>query len=206
MRYQLSTLGVVTAVGMAIATGAPAQTVSGAAYGAFVSTPLASSGKLASAVLDPAAGMKEASLDAMNVAGTLSSKLATAVTTGAVGTGRSAAQSVATVADVSLLNGLVRASRVIGIAATTSDGATTSSNAYGSAFEGLVVGGTTVVGDGVVAPNTRMNLPGVGYVLLNEQIRSASGITVNMIHVVLTNALGAKTGEIIVGSARSGVS
>jgi hypothetical protein len=206
MRYQLSTLGVVTAVGMAIAPVAPAQTVSGAAYGAVVSTPLASSGKLASAVLDPAAGMNEASLDVMNVAGALSSKLATAVTTGAVGTGRSTAQSVATVADVSLLNGLVRASRVIGIAATTSDGATTSSNAYGSAFEGLVVGGTTVVGDGAVAPNTRMNLPGVGYVLLNEQIRSASGITVNMIHVVLTNALGAKTGEIIVGSARSGVS
>ena len=201
MRYPLSILGL-----MLGAAAASAQTVSGAAYGAYVSMPLASSGKLSNAVLDPATGMSDASADAMSVAGVLSSSLATAVTTGAVGAGRSAAQSVATVADVSLLNGLVRASRVYGIAATTADGATTSSNAYGSGFEGLMVAGATVVGDGAVAPNTRMNLPGVGYVVLNEQIRTATGITVNMIHVVMTNALtGAKTGEIIVGSARSGV-
>ena len=63
------------------------------------------------------------------------------------------------------------------------------------------------------APNTRMDLPGVGYVVFNEQIPTgdgvtSSGITVNMIHVVLQQ-LGLfgyeTTGEIIVGSASSGV-
>ena len=63
------------------------------------------------------------------------------------------------------------------------------------------------------APNTRMDLPGVGYVVLNEQIPTgdgvtSSGITVNMIHVVLQQVgLGGvqTTGNIVVGSASSGV-
>jgi hypothetical protein len=47
-------------------------------------------------------------------------------------------------------------------------------------------------------------------VVLNEQIPTgdgvtSSGVTVNMIHLVLTNLLGAKTGEVIVGSATSSV-
>jgi len=63
------------------------------------------------------------------------------------------------------------------------------------------------------APKKRMDLPGVGYVVFNEQIPTgdgvtSSGITVNMIHVVLQQ-LGLfgyeTTGEIIVGSASSGV-
>jgi len=70
-----------------------------------------------------------------------------------------------------------------------------------------------------VAPNTQMDLPGVGYVILNEQRRSgdgwsSSGITVNMIHVVmqqpilglLGEVIGYQTvGEIVVGSATSRV-
>ena len=96
----------------------------------------------------------------------------------------------------------------------TADGAV--SNANGSTFENLVVAGVPVTfGDGAVAPNTNMDLPGVGYVVLNEQIPSgdgvtSSGMTVNMIHVYLQSAGGllggaTTTGEIIVGSASSSV-
>jgi hypothetical protein len=65
-------------------------------------------------------------------------------------------------------------------------------------------------GEGTVAPNTRINLSGVGYVVLNEQIRSGdgvstSGLRVNMIHVYLKNLLGGSAGEIVVGSAKSSV-
>ena len=70
------------------------------------------------------------------------------------------------------------------------------------------------------APNTRIDLPGVGYVVLNEQTVSGdgvttSGITVNMIHVVLQTVLPGgplggggvqHAGDIIVGSAASSVS
>ena len=84
------------------------------------------------------------------------------------------------------------------------------SNAEGSSLANLVVNGVQVSDP---APSTRMDLPGVGYVVFNEQIPTgdgvtSSGITVNMIHVVLQQ-LGLfgyeTTGEIIVGSASSGV-
>src|SRR3989475_7878553 len=52
----------------------------------------------------------------------------------------------------------------------------------------LVVNGVqvTTFGDATVAPNTRITLPGVGYVVLNEQLPTgdgvhASGLTVNQI-------------------------
>jgi len=65
-----------------------------------------------------------------------------------------------------------------------------------------------------------MSLPGVGYVVLNEVLTTGdgvttSGVTVNMIHVVLQQpilgllgqVIGYRTvGDIIVGSAQSTVS
>jgi len=80
-------------------------------------------------------------------------------------------------------------------------------------------------GDSPIAPNMNISLPGVGYVVLNEQVPSgdgvsSSGLTVNMIHVYLQNLVGGilnpltgqiiggtlqTTGEIIVGSATSRV-
>jgi hypothetical protein len=59
--------------------------------------------------------------------------------------------------------------------------------------------------DASPAPNTRRSLPGVGYVVLNERAATGTGLTVNMIHVVLQDFLGRQTGEIIVGSATSSV-
>ena len=82
------------------------------------------------------------------------------------------------------------------------------SNTLGSVFTNLAVNGVPVaIGDYMPAPNTRVDLPGVGYAVLNEQFPSgASGIMVNMIHVVLQDALtGLTLGEIIVASASSSV-
>src|SRR6266550_3562913 len=85
------------------------------------------------------------------------------------------------------------------------------SNAEGSSLANLVVNGLQVDDP---APNMRLALPGVGYVVLNEQMPTSGGITVNMIHVVLQQpvlgVLGGvigyrTTGNIIVGSASSGV-
>ena len=202
------------------AAAATAQSVSGEAYGAYVQTPVASQGKTPLAVLpsvSPGNGeMAEASGQSLSVPGALSSELVTSLTTGAIGSTKSSAQSVATVSDVSILNGLITAARVIGVATTWRNGFTTTSEGDGSGFEGLTVAGVSMPAE--PAPNTRMNLPGVGYVVLNEQIRSASGITVNMIHVVLQSVTGGgctplgclpevttTIGEIVVGSASSAV-
>ena len=126
------------------------------------------------------------------------------------GTDASDAVSSATLGQVSILNGLITADGIVAMASSTVDGGGANSNAEGSSLANLVVNGVQVSDP---APNTRMDLPGVGYVVFNEQIPTgdgvtSSGITVNMIHVVLQQ-LGLfgyeTTGEIIVGSASSGV-
>ncbi len=210
-----------TALGLALgltagfSAAARAQSPSGQAYGAYVSTPLGSVSQSPVAVLPYISGtdgdMASAQADALNVGGALSSDFLNSTTSGAIGAAETGAQSVATVADISILGGLITAKEVIANATSsrTVDGA--SSNGNGSSVEDLVVNGVSVtVGDAAVAPNTRMDLPGVGYVVLNEQVPTGDGVTssglkVNMVHVYLQNLLGAVTGEIIVGSATSSV-
>ncbi|HEY3219867.1 MAG TPA: choice-of-anchor P family protein [Gemmatimonadales bacterium] len=126
------------------------------------------------------------------------------------------AVSSATLGTVSLLNGLISADGVVAVATSTLDATGAASDAEGSSLANLFVNGTAISDP---APNTRMDLPGVGYVLLNERNVTgdgvtSSGITVNMIHVVLQQpvigllgqVIGYQTvGNIIVGSATSGV-
>jgi hypothetical protein len=107
------------------------------------------------------------------------------------------AVSAATLESVSVLGGLITADAVVAIATSTAN----SRNADGSGFVNLVVNGVAMSDP---APNTRVDLPNVGYVVLNEQITKGGGITVNMIHVVMKQGGGSKgAGDIIVGSASS---
>jgi hypothetical protein len=152
--------------------------------------------------------MGDAAAAAVNVAGVLAAESLGSVTTGVVGENAASAQSGSTLQNVNILGGLITAQLVSGQSSSASNGSTASSNADGSTFAGLLVGGVAIA-DGAPAPNSQMALPGVGTVTLNEQIsrgdgRITSGLTVNMIHVRLKNALtGAQTGEIIVGAADS---
>lgn len=213
---RLGALGLLVGLSTGAAAVATAQSVSGGAFGAYVNTAQASQSRSPLAVLPavaaPNGDMAEASAASLAVPGALTADLLTAVTSGSVGDDRrTSAQSVATAANVNILNGLITATRVIGVVSSIGDGFRAASDANGSTFQNLVVNGVLVAADGPVAENTRVNLPGVGYVLLNEQIRSGQGnhssqLTVNMIRVVLQDAdTGAQTGEIIVGSASSGV-
>src|SRR5256712_135499 len=130
-----------------------------------------------------------------------------ATATGATDDALSDAVSSATLGTVSILDGLITADGVVAMASSTID----NSNAEGSSLANLVVNGVEVSDP---EPNTRMDLPGVGYVVLNEQIATAGGMTVSMIHVVLQQPvlglLGVvtgyrTTGNIVVGSASSSV-
>jgi len=81
----------------------------------------------------------------------------------------------------------------------------------GSTFVGLSVLGHAV---GQPAPNTRIDLPGIGYVILNETTQKLTATSadqvVNLIHVFVTvpsNTLGLSTGTtIVVGHADAGLS
>ncbi len=224
---RLAVLGVAVGLTTGFAVASAAQSVSGQAYSTYVNTPLGSSGYSPLAVLPPVSGTDGAEADAagsaLNVAGALSSDFLNSITSGELGTTESGAQSTASAASVNILNGLITADEVVAnvMSSVTQDGGF--SNADGSTFTNLAIAGVgSITGDSPVAPNTNIGLPGVGYVVLNEQIPSgdgvtSSGLTVNMIHVYLQSLTGGtcvlgictpgtltNTGEIIVGSASSG--
>lgn len=141
--------------------------------------------------------MSEASAEALKD-WKLASGLATAVTTGA--TDVAGATSIATVSDVDLLAGLVTARNVVAMSTATVNGA----NAAGSGFEGLAINGVPLAVGDAVAPNTRVTLPGVGYVMLNEQVRQGDVLTVTMIRVVMQATSLLPKRELVIASARSG--
>ena len=178
--------------------------VGGTGYGSSVTT-LTGSTQSPVAALPADGGYVVGEADAFAVPNSVDARWLTATTTGSVSNASepASAQTVSEVENVSVLNGLVRAQNVTAIASSYASGAGAASNAEGSGFAGLVVNGVAIQTD--VAPNTRIDIPLVGYVVLNEQIRSgdgvrSTGITVNMIRVHLLGG-----GEIIVGSAASSV-
>jgi hypothetical protein len=129
-------------------------------------------------------------------------------TTGVVGKNASTAQGRSTLSNIDVLSGLVKAEQVTAVSSSASNGRKASSNALGSQILGLVINGVAM-GDLTPAPNTSINLPGIGEVILNEQLPTGdriktSGLQVNMIHLVQKDPLtGAAVGDIIVGSATS---
>jgi hypothetical protein len=174
-------------------------TATGRSYGVGVTTATVDQ-KVASAVLPAGDMIAQNQVSDAAVAGLVTAQSVFAIVNGG-GTDGSDAVSSATLGTVSILNGLITADGVVAIATSTIGNV----NAEGSSLANLVVNGVQVDDP---APNTRMSLPGVGYVVLNEQLPTSGGMTVNMIHVVLQQTvlgITRTTGNIIVGSASSSV-
>ena len=191
--------------------GAAAQTsnsVAGGASGAAVQTASGTLAPTPSAVLPLGGGRGAAQAASVTVPGVLAANALSSSTTGVVGENAASAQGLAGASDVNILNGLITAKSVVALASSASNGMRAGSNSIGSTIVALVVNGAPM-GTLAPAPNTAIDIPGVGTMILNEVtlggdgVRSSS-IRVNMIHVVLKNALtGAPTGDIAVGSASS---
>lgn len=197
-----------------------AQSVGGTAYGTYVNA-LGVTAQSPVATLPSSGGMAVGDADAFGVPNAIDATWLKAITTGAVDNPTSSAQSTSELEQVSVLGGLITADVVTAIASSYRNATGAASNADGSGFVNLIVNGVALTTD--VAPNTRIDLPAVGYVVLNEQQRtgdgvSSSGMKVNMIHVYLQSLTGGSctllgclpgvlttTGEIVVGSARSSV-
>ena len=119
------------------------------------------------------------------------------------------ATSSATVGLVELFAGLVRATNVRAVASSGQDGRGARSSAT-LTFETLTVAGLDYRNP---PPNERVELPGVGYIVLNEQLvggdgRTSSSIIVRAfrLHVTADNLLDTPAGtEFIVANAASGV-
>lgn len=177
------------------------QSPNAQAYGVSVQTATLNQ-KTPSAVLPADGSVAQTEANNVSVPTLVTAQDAFATAAGAADGTLSDAFSSATLGSVSILDGLITADGVVAMASSTLG----NSNAEGSSLANLVVNGVQVSDP---APNTRVDLPGVGYVVLNEQISTISGITVNMIHVVLQQRglLGGllTTGNIVVGSASTGV-
>lgn len=120
-----------------------------------------------------------------------------------------AATSSSTVQSATLLGGLVSATVVKSVSTTSRNDATGAFgvSAAGTTFAGLTVAGVPI--SGTPAPNTRLTLPGVGYVILNQQVshtgRRSADLTVTGLHLVVTlsTPLAPVGTQIIVGAAES---
>jgi hypothetical protein len=141
---------------------------------------------------------------------------------GTLGPTESSAASLARVSEVCLLPGdggcTVAAEAVTAASRSNATAASASSNDGESALLGLDVAGTAAAAD--PPPNTVVDLPGIGFVILNEQFcdngadlaagcsdgTGQAGLTVRAIRLVVTrdNALGVPLGtEVIVSEAYS---
>ena len=200
-------------LGGLVLTPAPGdgQTVSGTGAAATVSAVGSAVQTFASATLPSGGGMDNADLDTATLANTLGANGLTSITTGQIDEGLVSATTSAEAADVNILSGLITAKAVVALAMSYANGTAATSESNGSDLLGLVVGGVTY-GDATTAANTRLDLPVVGYVVLNEQVPTgdgvhSTGLTVNMIHVYLVDRLsGMITGTIVVGTAESAAS
>jgi hypothetical protein len=209
----------IAALGMTIilslSASSQAQTtgsVTGNAYGASVKALTGSLNATPSVTLPATGDIGDADLASVDVAGLLSTKTLSSVTTGVVGENAASAQSYSTVQDVSILNGVITAKLVEAMASSTGNGAQAGSNSAGTTLVDLVING---VPKGLVSPspNTQIAVPGVGTLILNEQTASGNGTTstgldVTALHLVLTTTdplLGTttKTGDIVVAAAGS---
>ena len=110
---------------------------------------------------------------------------------------------------VSLLGGLVSANLVKSVSTTSQDSSTgvLSISSAGTEFTNLSVLGVPITG--TPAPNTKITLPGIGYVELNQQSgkveKRQAHLTVIAIHIVVTlsTPLAAVGTSIIVADANS---
>jgi hypothetical protein len=203
--------------------GAPNQAVSGHAFNASESNTAVETPVTVGYVSIPATGGHEhQDLAETNIAGQTAGA-SVSDSSGSLGPTLSIAASYAQSAGVCLLRTstgcTVGAEAIRSASNSSADAATASSNAGDSKLLGVTAGGTTVPVQ--APPNTVVELPGIGYLILNEQFcdNNASlaggcadgtghaGLTVRAIHLVVTvpdNPTGARPGtEIIVAEAHS---
>ena len=109
---------------------------------------------------------------------------------------------------VDVLLGLITADLLIAASESRQDGSGFAVSDDGTTFANLRVLGVPM---GIPAPNTRVELAGIGHVLLNEQVARVNGnsasLTVRMVHVFVTipNGLVEVGTEIVVAHAATGL-
>ena len=99
-------------------------------------------------------------------------------------------RSTETIQNVNLLGGLIHATTLKALSEVRYTDGSGFSFRNGSSVVGLTINGKSI--NGAQAPNTKIDLPGIGFVVVNEQKRNVksdfASQEVNLIHVHVTNA------------------
>jgi hypothetical protein len=126
------------------------------------------------------------------------------------GSSSASVKNSSTVRALDVLNGLITADAAVAVANTAITGSAITSSSNGTKFVGLRVAGRTF--PGTVPANTHVDLPGIGNVIINREVKGGNGtssgvITIDMLVINITeqNSLGLPVGaQIILGHASSG--
>jgi len=202
--------------------GAPNQAVSGHAFiGSEATSPAELPLMVGFVSIPPTGGQDHQDLDQAALP-SLTTGTAVSDSNGTLGETVSTASSLAQAQGVCVLPSVagctVAAQLVRSVSSSSASATSASANDGDTSLVGVNVGGSSVPVE--PAPNTVIEIAGVGFVILNEQFcdsgaslaggcasgNGAAGLTVRAIHVVVTvpgNPLGLKTGEVIVAEAHS---
>jgi hypothetical protein len=183
--------------------------VSGHAF--LVSTNVASLAGTTTDYVDiPATGATQtATINDASVPGVVTAGSGQTSSTGTVGS-PSTASSYATLSNVNILGGAVKATVIKSQSNSYAGTGGSESDPAGSQLVNITVNGSPISDN--PAPNTTVNIPGVGFVIFNEQIiegptannNTHTGLTVRAIHVVVNALSGVVPGSsVIVAEAHS---
>ncbi len=197
-------------LGVSTANHTPAQSGYFAGGGfstkAILANGLLNSGPTALAYVRCGGGTTSANVAGVNIPG-LATAGAASTTTNGVLTPQPKSTVTNTIAGLNVLNGLIQADAIKAeTSATLAAGATTATVTDTSTFTNLRIKGLPAI-NANVAPNTVVQVAGLGQVTLHKVSKSSTAIIVTMIDVVISQPIGAlPTGSRIqIGYSNSGV-
>ncbi|MBM7794165.1 choice-of-anchor P family protein [Paenarthrobacter ilicis] len=167
---------------------------------------LINSGPTALAYTRCGAGTTSAKVAGLNIPGLATAGAASTTTTGVL-TPQAKSSVTNNIAGLNVLNGLIQVDAIKAeTSATLPAGATAATLTDTSTFTNLRIAGLPAI-NASVAPNTVVQVAGLGRVTLHKVTRSSNAIVVTMIEVVLNQPIGAlPTGSTIqIGYSNSGV-
>lgn len=179
--------------GGTVVPAAPPNTITGSAFGVYYDIDLLgenlAAGPTPLVVIPAGGGAAANTVFTLEQPGLISAPTITVVTSGTVGPTHANADSVAIIEGLGLLDGLIAVDTVVSFSSSVGDGTSATSEANGSGLIGLSIAGINI-GNVIPPPNTVIPVPGVGVIIVNEQIKGGDGIkttalTVNAAHVIL---------------------
>ncbi|HKY90403.1 MAG TPA: choice-of-anchor P family protein [Nevskiaceae bacterium] len=192
-----------------VCTAAAPSAVSGHAYvlSTTIDHPAAPSLLVGFSGIPSTGGAASQSLADVFVPGLVTAGAASSSSVGTITALAARSVSKASVADVNLLDGQVTATIIQSQATSRAAAGSRFSNANGTQIVDITVGGRRIADN--PPPNRKFELPGIGFVVFNEQIRDGrapghTGLTVRAIHLHADKLAGiVPGGDIIIAESHS---